>query len=59
MCLFRYDDDPEPEERHPAGPLYVPVRPGAPAVTVRLTRPPGVERPTADPTRPGLAPRPS
>lgn len=28
MCLFRYDDDPEPEERVPAGLLYVPVRPG-------------------------------
>ncbi|MFD8205256.1 SAV_915 family protein [Streptomyces sp. NPDC059695] len=40
MCLFRYDDDPEPEERDPAGPLYVPVRPGAPAVTVRLFRTP-------------------
>ncbi|MEU1296284.1 SAV_915 family protein [Streptomyces sp. NPDC005840] len=26
MCLFRYDDDPDPEERTPARPLYVPVR---------------------------------
>ncbi|MGW6395308.1 SAV_915 family protein [Streptomyces sp. NPDC055103] len=36
MCLFRYDDDPEPEEPRPAGPLYVPVRPGARATAVRV-----------------------
>ncbi|MFD5933094.1 MULTISPECIES: SAV_915 family protein [unclassified Streptomyces] len=37
MCLFRYDDDPEPEERVPAGLLYVPVRPGGGAgVAIRL-----------------------
>ncbi|MFD3872731.1 SAV_915 family protein [Streptomyces sp. NPDC058623] len=29
MCLFQYEDDPEPEERVPAGPLFVPVRPGS------------------------------
>ncbi|MFH7595516.1 SAV_915 family protein [Streptomyces racemochromogenes] len=40
MCLFQYDDDPEPEERVPAGPLYVPVRPGAGEVAVRLFRTP-------------------
>ncbi|MEV7547024.1 SAV_915 family protein [Streptomyces sp. NPDC089915] len=40
MCLFQYDDDPEPEERVPAGPLYVPVRPGAGEVVVRLFRTP-------------------
>ncbi|WP_327130130.1 SseB family protein [Streptomyces sp. NBC_01343] len=40
MCLFQYDDDPEPEERVPAGPLYVPVRPGAAEVVVRLFRTP-------------------
>ncbi|MEU6986707.1 SAV_915 family protein [Streptomyces sp. NPDC046324] len=41
MCLFRYDDDPEPEEQVPAGPLYVPVRPGSGAETViRLFRTP-------------------
>ncbi|MFD3701065.1 SAV_915 family protein [Streptomyces sp. NPDC058646] len=40
MCLFRYDDDPEPEERVPAGPLYVPARPGAAQVVVRLFRTP-------------------
>ncbi|MGZ9935115.1 SAV_915 family protein [Streptomyces sp. NC-S4] len=40
MCLFQYDDDPEPEERVPAGPLYVPVLPGRAEVVVRLFRTP-------------------
>ncbi|MFB7176317.1 SAV_915 family protein [Streptomyces sp. NPDC056257] len=40
MCLFQYDDDPEPEERVPAGPLYVPVLPGRTEVAVRLFRTP-------------------
>lgn len=40
MCLFRYDDDPEPEERTPAGPLCVPVRPGGAEVVLRLFRTP-------------------
>ncbi|MGW2014201.1 SAV_915 family protein [Streptomyces sp. NPDC001927] len=40
MCLFQYDDDPEPEEPEPAGPLYVPVRPGRAEVVVRLFRTP-------------------
>ncbi|RKT03155.1 hypothetical protein BX286_1078 [Streptomyces sp. 3211.6] len=40
MCLFTYEDDPEPEERVPAGPLYVPVRPGTGEVVVRLFRTP-------------------
>ncbi|MFD3808552.1 SAV_915 family protein [Streptomyces sp. NPDC058611] len=40
MCLFLYDDDPEPEERIPARPLYVPARPGATGVVVRLFRTP-------------------
>ncbi|WP_329315844.1 MULTISPECIES: SAV_915 family protein [unclassified Streptomyces] len=41
MCLFRYEDDPEPEERVPAGLLFVPVRPGRGAETVvRLFRTP-------------------
>ncbi|MET9851680.1 SAV_915 family protein [Streptomyces sp. NPDC006450] len=40
MCLFRYDDDPEPEERVPSGPLYVPVLPGRAEVVVRLFRTP-------------------
>ncbi|MEV7416527.1 SAV_915 family protein [Streptomyces sp. NPDC089919] len=40
MCLFQYDDDPEPEERVPAGLLHVPVRPGRAEVVVRLFRTP-------------------
>lgn len=42
MCLFQYDDDdPEPEEQAPAGPLYVPVAaPGTARVVVRLFRSP-------------------
>ncbi|MEV7611846.1 SAV_915 family protein [Streptomyces sp. NPDC089799] len=40
MCLFRYDDDPEPEERVPAGLLYVPVRPGTAETVVRMFRTP-------------------
>ncbi|MER5763462.1 SAV_915 family protein [Streptomyces sp. NPDC002082] len=40
MCLFQYADDPEPEERVPAGPLYVPARPGTAPVVVRLFRTP-------------------
>ncbi|MFE5944841.1 SAV_915 family protein [Streptomyces sp. NPDC056480] len=40
MCLFQYDDDPEPEEPDPAGLLYVPVRPGTRAVAVRVFRTP-------------------
>ncbi|WP_328302247.1 hypothetical protein OG389_32325 [Streptomyces sp. NBC_00435] len=40
MCLFQYEDDPEPEERAPAGPLYVPARPGTAQVVVRLFRTP-------------------
>ncbi|MER6254599.1 SAV_915 family protein [Streptomyces sp. NPDC001584] len=40
MCLFQYEDDPEPEERVPAGPLYVPVLPGRAEVVVRLFRTP-------------------
>ncbi|WP_314245149.1 SAV_915 family protein [Streptomyces sp. DSM 40907] len=40
MCLFQYADDPEPEERIPAGPLYVPVLPGRAEVVVRLFRTP-------------------
>ncbi|MEU6214548.1 SAV_915 family protein [Streptomyces sp. NPDC047023] len=40
MCLFQYDDDPEPEERVPAGLLHVPVRPGSAEVVVRMFRTP-------------------
>ncbi|MCX4626246.1 SAV_915 family protein [Streptomyces sp. NBC_01443] len=41
MCLFQYDEsDSEPEEQSPAGPLYVPARPGGAHVVVRLFRTP-------------------
>ncbi|MFD6885586.1 SAV_915 family protein [Streptomyces sp. NPDC059957] len=41
MCLFQYEEsDSEPEERRPAGPLYVPARPGGAHVLVRLFRTP-------------------
>ncbi|MGO4458576.1 SAV_915 family protein [Streptomyces sp. M-16] len=40
MCLFLYDDDPDPEEQAPAGPLYVPARPGGAHQVVRLFRTP-------------------
>ncbi|MDR6978050.1 hypothetical protein J2X68_004774 [Streptomyces sp. 3330] len=37
-----YGDDPEPADRFPAGPLYVPVRPGPSGCAARLFRtPPG------------------
>ncbi|WP_328318013.1 SAV_915 family protein [Streptomyces sp. NBC_00388] len=39
MCLHRYDD-PEPGEQAPAGPLYVPVRPGPARAALRLFRTP-------------------
>ncbi|MFJ7159897.1 SAV_915 family protein [Streptomyces sp. NPDC101118] len=48
MCTFRYDDDPDPdpdpEERTPAGPLCVPIRPGTREVAVRVFRTPLGER---------------
>ncbi|MFJ9123940.1 SAV_915 family protein [Streptomyces sp. NPDC102340] len=34
------DEDPEPSERFPAGPLYVPVRPGPLGCAARLFRTP-------------------
>ncbi|MGW7428891.1 SAV_915 family protein [Streptomyces sp. NPDC054861] len=41
MCLFRYDNDPEPEKPAPTGPLYVPVRSGTgPETVIRLFRTP-------------------
>lgn len=43
MGLFQYDEsdsDSEPEEQRPAGPLYVPARPGGAHVVVRLFRTP-------------------
>lgn len=41
MADIQYDEDPEPSERFPAGPLYVPVRPGpGAACAARLFRTP-------------------
>ncbi|RZB20141.1 hypothetical protein StrepF001_03000 [Streptomyces sp. F001] len=37
-------EDPEPSDRFPAGPLYVPVRPGPAGCTTRLFRSPLGER---------------
>ncbi|MGW6572377.1 SAV_915 family protein [Streptomyces sp. NPDC054945] len=54
MCLFQYDDDPEPEERVPAGPLYVPVRPGTAEVVLRMFRTPLGDRTAVGFTRPDL-----
>ncbi|MFD9728182.1 SAV_915 family protein [Streptomyces sp. NPDC059072] len=53
MCLFQYDDDPEPEERVPAGLLYVPVRPGTERVVVRMFRTPLGARTAVGFTDPG------
>ncbi|MFE2322931.1 SAV_915 family protein [Streptomyces sp. NPDC059385] len=53
MCLFQYDDDPEPEERVPAGLLYVPVRPGTGRVVVRMFRTPLGARTAVGFTDPG------
>lgn len=40
MARLRRDDDPEPSDRFPAGPLYVPVRPGPSGCAARLFRTP-------------------
>ncbi|MGW3726164.1 SAV_915 family protein [Streptomyces sp. NPDC000851] len=40
MADILYDEDPEPSDRSPAGPLYVPVRPGPAACAARLFRTP-------------------
>ncbi|MER7057750.1 SAV_915 family protein [Streptomyces sp. NPDC000351] len=40
MAVPQYGEDPEPSERFPAGPLYVPVRPGSSGCTLRLFRTP-------------------
>ncbi|MEU0395698.1 SAV_915 family protein [Streptomyces sp. NPDC006208] len=54
MCLFLYDDDPEPEERVPAGPLCVPVRPGPGGAALRLFRTPLGSRTAVGFTSPAL-----
>lgn len=40
MAELLQDDDPEPCDRSPAGPLYVPVRPGPSGCAARLFRTP-------------------
>jgi hypothetical protein len=40
MANILYDEDPEPSDRFPAGPLYVPVRPGQAVCAARLFRTP-------------------
>ncbi|MFF3849742.1 SAV_915 family protein [Streptomyces sp. NPDC002328] len=40
MAETLYEDDPEPADRFPAGPLYVPVRPGPSGYAARLFRTP-------------------
>lgn len=52
MCLIQFADDPEPEERVPAGPLYVPVRPGTAEVVLRMFRTPLGGRTAVGFTRP-------
>ncbi|AOR33009.1 hypothetical protein BFF78_19815 [Streptomyces fodineus] len=40
MAELRYGEDPEPSDPVPAGPLYVPVRPGPSGCAARLFRTP-------------------
>ncbi|MGV4985295.1 SAV_915 family protein [Streptomyces sp. NRAIS4] len=40
MAELRYGEDPEPSDQFPAGPLYVPVRPGPSGYAARLFRTP-------------------
>ncbi|AEW92788.1 MULTISPECIES: SAV_915 family protein [Streptomycetaceae] len=40
MSEHLYGDDPEPSDRPPAGPLYVPVRPGPSGCAARMFRTP-------------------
>jgi hypothetical protein len=44
MAELQAGEDPEPSERFPAGPLYVPVRPGPAGCAARLFRTPLGER---------------
>ncbi|QKW05067.1 hypothetical protein HUT18_00550 [Streptomyces sp. NA04227] len=44
MPELQYGDDPEPSDRSPAGPLYVPVRPGPSGCAARIFRTPPGER---------------
>ncbi|MEU7428919.1 SAV_915 family protein [Streptomyces sp. NPDC040750] len=40
MAELRYGEDPDPSDPSPAGPLYVPVRPGPSGCAARLFRTP-------------------
>ncbi|MGW0964763.1 SAV_915 family protein [Streptomyces sp. NPDC002516] len=40
MAVLLHGDDPDPSDRFPAGPLYVPVRPGPSGCAARLFRTP-------------------
>ena len=53
MADILSDEDPEPSDRFPAGPLYVPVRPGPAACAARLFR-----TPLGDRTAVGFTSRP-
>ncbi|MGV9248842.1 SAV_915 family protein [Streptomyces sp. NPDC003710] len=44
MAELPYGEDPEPSDRFPAGPLFVPVRPGRSRCAARLFRTPLGER---------------
>ncbi|MGW2475157.1 SAV_915 family protein [Streptomyces sp. NPDC001665] len=44
MCLFLYDDDPDPDEQAPAGLLHVPVHRQARGFVLRTFRTPLGER---------------
>ncbi|WP_432148615.1 SAV_915 family protein [Streptomyces sp. bgisy029] len=44
MCLFSYDDDPDPDEQTRAGLLYVPVRQAPDGPALRVFRTPLGER---------------
>jgi hypothetical protein len=44
MAALLFGDDPEPSDPTPAGPLYVPVRPGPSGCAARLFRTPLGER---------------
>ncbi|MER5933634.1 SAV_915 family protein [Streptomyces sp. NPDC002054] len=44
MSTATHPEDPEPSERFPAGPLYVPVRPGPAGCSARFFRTPPGER---------------
>ncbi|MEV1045236.1 SAV_915 family protein [Streptomyces sp. NPDC049916] len=54
MCLYLYDDDPDPDEQAPVRPLYVPVRSREAGSALRLFRTPLGERTAVGFSRPEL-----